>query len=77
MDCLQNWHIGPNLWHTLTKSGTITMSESVMSLLVIEKSKVLGLFVFVGIYLALIDQQALILPEALFLGFNCVVWVTG
>ena len=62
---------------TLTESGTFALSESIVSILVTGKSKVLGLFIFVGLYLALLDHLTLILPGALFLRLVCVLCVTG
>ena len=73
-DCLQNWYISLNLLHTLTEGGAFILSESVMSILITGTSGVLGLFVFIGLYVVLFDNLALILPEVLFLG---LVWVTG
>ena len=72
MFCLQNEQDGPNLSHTLTETVTFILSMSVVSILVTEVSGVLGLLVFMGLYLDLFDQMAVILPGALFLGFFCV-----
>ena len=60
MFCLQNEQDVPNLLHTLTESGTFTLSVSVMSMLVSDVSGVLGLVVFMGLYLVLFDHLALI-----------------
>ena len=72
MDCLQNWQDGTNLLHTLTESGTLVLSASVVPILVTDGSGVLGLLVFMGMYPALFDCLALILPGALFFGLVCV-----
>ena len=68
IDYLQNLQDGPNLAHALTESGTFVLSISVVSILVTDVSEVLGLLVFMGLYLALFDHLALIMPGALFLG---------
>ena len=72
MFCLQNEQDSPNLLHTLTESGPF-LSVSIVSMLVTVVSGVLGLFVFIGLYLDLFDHLALILPGALFLGLFCVI----
>ena len=65
-------HISPNISHSLTESGAFTLSKSVMSILVTGKSRVLGLFIFIGLYLALLNYLALILPGAPIHGLVCL-----
>ena len=72
MDCLQNVQDGPNPLCTLTESVTFVLPVFVGSILVTDVSGVLGLLVFMGLYLALFEHLALILPGALFLGLVCV-----
>ena len=72
MDCLQNLHFNLQLSHKLTESGTFILSVSVVSILVTGASGVLGLLVFMGLYLALFDHLALILSGALFPELVCV-----
>ena len=64
MDCLQNWHVSPNLLHTLTESGAFVLSISAVSISVTGVSGVLGFLVFMGSYLVIFHHLALILPEA-------------
>ena len=73
MDCLQNWHIGPNLSY-LTESGINALFEFAAS--TVGKSNMVGLFAFVASYISLLDYLAQILSGALFLGLLRAVWVT-